>query len=70
MEQVLGSAHLYYVFSVMYKIPPWLYRSALDLLQQTCSSVQGYAHNEYYLYDAHTGTRTRVRQPRVLIQVE
>ena len=50
-------------FSVMYKLPPWLYRYALDLLQQTRSNVQGYLYNEYYLYDAHTGTRTRVRQP-------
>ncbi len=33
------------------------------LLQQTRSSVQGYVYNEYYLFDAHTGTRTRVRQP-------
>jgi hypothetical protein len=33
------------------------------LLQQTRSNVQGYLYNEYYLYDIHTGTRTRVRQP-------
>ena len=33
------------------------------LLQQTRSNAQGYVYNEYYLFDAHTGTRTRVRQP-------
>jgi hypothetical protein len=47
----------------MHKFLPWLYRYALDLLQQTCSNVQGYTYNEYYLYDIHTGTCTRVRQP-------
>jgi hypothetical protein len=47
----------------MYKLPPWLYRYALDLLQQTRSNVQGYWYNEYYLYDIHTGKYTRVRQP-------
>jgi len=41
-------------FSVMYKLPPWLYRYALDLLQQARRNVQGYAYNEYYLYDIHT----------------
>ena len=53
--RVLGYAHFYYVFySLMYKLPPWLYRYALDLLQQTRRNVQGYAYNEYYLYDIHT----------------
>ena len=47
----------------MYKLSPRLYRYALDLLQQTRSNVQGYAYNEYYLYDIHSGMRTRVRQP-------
>jgi hypothetical protein len=47
----------------MYKLPPWLYRYALDLLQQTRRNVQGYWYNEYYLYDIHTGKCTRVRQP-------
>jgi hypothetical protein len=63
MVPVLGYAHFYYIFSVMYKLPPWLYRYALDLLQQTRSNVQGYWYNEYYLYDIHTGKYTRVRQP-------
>jgi hypothetical protein len=56
-------AFLFRFFSVMYKLPSWLYRYALDLLQQTRSSAQGYAYNEYYLYDIHSGMRTRVRQP-------